>query len=228
MLSDKEMLKITKGLLEIAENNKDKAFEEYSELISCMHYKDTYEMQKEDTLFYTLAALSVVALSATAVLAIPVPDLVKNMTRLLEDLKRIDLTFCLLCGAGIFGYACILGTVISSWKEVFKTKEHMKEHGVSSDVTVKDLSHLVDEKDISLRDCYSVINSLKSFMNDGKYEELFSKINESKGIYPVDFTNYVSELNKIWDEFLMEESTVYATDLTSSSRDIKRISLTSK
>ena len=29
MLSDKEMLKITKGLLEIAENNKDKAFEEF-------------------------------------------------------------------------------------------------------------------------------------------------------------------------------------------------------
>ena len=104
----------------------------------------------------------------------------------------------------------------------------MKEHGVSSDVTVKDLSHLVDEKDISLRNCYSVINSLKEFMNDGKYEELFSKINESEGFYPVDFTNYVTELNKIWGEFLMEESTGYASDLTSASRDIKKISLTSK
>ena len=42
------------------------------------------------------------------------------------------------------------------------------------------------------------------------------------------FTNSVSELNKIWCEFLMEESTGYASDLTSASRDIKRISLTSK
>ena len=221
MLSDKEMLKITKGLLEIAENNKDKAFEEYSELISCMLYRDIYKVENP----FVLQSIPISLLLSFVSFA-EVQKLIENINtpQVLENLNIIKMGL----GGTIFVNACVLSIVISSWKTVFKAKKHMKEHGVSSDVTVKDLSHLVDEKDISLRDCYSVINSLKSFMNDGKYEELFSKINESKGIYPVDFTNYVSELNKIWCEFLMEVSTVYASDLTSASRDIKRISLTSK
>ena len=221
MLNKKEMLKITKELLEIAENNKDKAFEEYSELISCMLYRDIYKVENP----FVLQSIPI-SLLVSFVSFAEVQKLIENINtpQVLENLNIIKMGL----GGTIFVNACVLSIVISSWKTVFKAKKHMKEHGVSSDVTVKDLSHLVDEKDISLRDCYSVINSLKSFMNDGKYEELFSKINESKGIYPVDFTNYVTELNKIWDEFLMEESTGYATDLTSSSRDIKRISLTSK